>query len=83
MFPYSGAISTALSYNDPGRIFTGGPPVARRGDRGVVLLQYQLPSTVSWPLQKTSSEAGFRGWLYGESMVARKSSLDVSSDPNE
>ena len=54
LFPSSGTISTTPSYNDPGRILTGGPPAARRGDIGAVLLQDKSPSTASSPLQKTS-----------------------------
>ena len=53
------AISAAPSYNDPGNVLMGRPPASRRGDRGVVLLQDQLPSTALLPLQRTSPEAGF------------------------
>ena len=58
MFPYSGAISTAPSYNDPGLILTGGTPAARRGNIGVVSLQYRLPSAALLPLHSTSPGAG-------------------------
>ena len=54
MFPSSGAISAARSYNDPGQILTGGAPEAKRGGIGAVLLQDQLPSTASSPLQRMS-----------------------------
>ena len=37
MFPPSDAIREAPSYNDTGRFLTGRSPVARRGNRGVVL----------------------------------------------
>ena len=62
---------------------TGRPPAARRGDRGVVSLQDQLPLTASLPLQRTSPEAGFRGGVYGDNMIAQKSSSYISSDPSE
>ena len=83
VFPFSGFISTALSYNDPGRIFTGGPPSAKRGDRGAVSLQDRLPPMASSPLQRTSPEAGFRGRLYCNNVIAQLSSSHVSSNPNE
>ena len=83
MFPYSEAISVAPSYNDPVRILTGGPPAVIRGDRVVVSLQDQLPLTASLPLQRMIPGAGFRGGVYGDSMIAQQSSSYVSSDPNE
>ena len=70
MFPPSGAISAAPSYNDAGKFLTGGPPAARRGDRGAVLLKDQSPLTASLPLQRDSPEAGFRGWVYGDNTIA-------------
>ena len=39
---------------NPGRFLTGGTPAARKGDRGTVSLQYQLPSTALLPLQRKS-----------------------------
>ena len=68
---------------DPGQFLTGGPPAARRGDRGTVSLQYWSPSTALLPLQRTSPEAGFRGGVYGENIIAQQSSSDVSSNPIE
>ena len=62
---------------------TGGPPAARRGDRGAVSLHDQSPSTASLLLHRTSPEAGFRGGVYGENMIAQKGCLYVSSDPSE
>ena len=46
---------------DPGRLLTGGPTTARRGDRGVMSLQDWSQLTASLPLNRTSPEAGFRG----------------------
>ena len=83
VFPSSGAISAAPSYNDPGWVLTGGPTAARRGDIGAVLLKYQSSSTTSLPLQRTSPEAGFRGGLYGDNMIAQQSSSYVSSNLSE
>ena len=68
---------------DPGQYFTGGLPEARRGDIGAVFLQNRSPSTVLSPLQRTSPEAGFRGGIYGDNIIAQQSSLDVGSNPNE
>ena len=81
MFPSSGAIRAAPSYNDPGRILTGGLPAARRGDRGTVLLQDQSSSNVSSPLQRTSLKAGFPEGIYADNMITQQSSSNVSSDP--
>ena len=81
VFPSSSAITP--SYNDPGRILTGGPPAARRWDRGVVSLQDWSPSTALLPLQRTSPEAGFRGGVYGDNIIAQQISSYVSSDLNE
>ena len=39
---------------DSGRFLTGGPPTARIGDRGEVLLQDQSPSRALSPLQRMS-----------------------------
>ena len=83
MLPYSGAISAAPSYTDPGRFFTGGPPSERRGGIGAVYLQDQSPSTASSPLQRTSPEAGFQGGVYGDNMIAQQSSSYVGSDLSE
>ena len=44
---------------DPGQFLMGGPPMARRGDGGAILLQYRLPLTASFPLHITGPEAGF------------------------
>ena len=79
----NGAINKSPLYNDPGRILTGGLPAARRGGRGAVSLQDQSPSTVSSPLQRTSPEAGFRGGVYGDNMIAQQSSSYVSSNSSE
>ena len=65
------------------KIFTGRLPVTRRGDRDVMSLQDQSPSTASSPLQRKSPEAGFRWGVYGDNMIGQQSSLDVSSNPNE
>ena len=83
VFPSSGTISATPSYNDPGRILTGGPPAARRGDIGAVLLQDHSPSTASSPLQSTIPEPGFRGGVYCDNMIIQKNSSDVSSNWNE
>ena len=83
VFPSSGDISTAPSYNDPGLILTGGPPASRRENRGAVSLQDQSPSTALSPLQRTSTEAGFRGGVYGDNIIAQKRSSYVSRDPKE
>ena len=83
MFPTSGTISAAPSYNDPGPFLTGGPPAARIRDKGVVFLQDRTPSTESFTLQRTSPEVGFRGGIYGDNIITQQSSSDVSSDPNE
>ena len=66
LFPYSGTISTTPSYNDTGQILTGGPPAARRGDKCAVLLQDNLPSTASSPLQRTSWTRLPRGGILGQ-----------------
>ena len=68
---------------DPGHFLTGGPPTARRGDRGVVSLQDWLSLTASSPLQRTSPEAGFRGGVYGDNMITQQSSSYVSSNSSE
>ena len=60
----------------------GGPPAARRGDRGAVSLQDRSPPTASSSLQRANPEAGFRGGVYGDNMIAQQSSSDVSSNPN-
>ena len=83
VFPSSSAISTALSYNDPGRILTGGTPTERRVDRGAVSLQDRSTLTASLPLQRVIPEAGFQWGVYGDNMIAQKSSSDISSNPNE
>ena len=61
---------------DPGRFLTGGPPAAIREDRGAVLLQHQSPPTASFPLQRSSTETGFKGGymatLWSLSKVVRK-----------
>ena len=62
---------------------TGGPPAKRRGDRGAVSLQDQLPWTVSSPLQSKIPEAGFRGGVYGDNIIAQKSSSYVISNSSE
>ena len=62
---------------------TGGPPAARRGDRGAVSLHDQSPSTASLLLHRTSPEAGFRGGVYGNHMIAQQSSSYVSSNPSD
>ena len=67
----------------PGQFLTGGTPSAKRGDRDAVPLQYQSPSTVLSPLQRTSSESGFQGGVYGDNMISQKSSSHVSIDLNE
>ena len=66
-----------------GFFLRGGPPAARRGDICMVPLQDWLLLTASLPLQKTSPQAGFQGGVYGDNMIAMKSSSDVSSDLNE
>ena len=68
---------------DPGNFLTDGPPTTRRRDRGAVSLQYRSTLTASWPVQRTSAEAGFQGGVYGDNMIAQKSSSYVSSDPSE
>ena len=74
----------ALSYNDPGRILTDGPPSARRVDRVAVSLQDQFLSMASSPLQRTSPEAGFRGGGHMATIsLLRKSTFYVRSDPSE
>ena len=70
-------------YNDPGQILTGGLPAARRVDRGAVSLQDQLPSTAPSPLQREGPEAGFRGGVYGNNVIAQKSSSYVSINSSE
>ena len=67
----------------PGQFLTGGPPAARIGDRGEVPLRDRLTPTESSPLQRTITEAGLQGGLYGNNMIAPQISLDVSSGPNE
>ena len=57
--------------------------MARRGNRGAVLLQDRSPSTASLTLQRTSPEIGLRGGVYDNHMMDQKSSLDISGDPNE
>ena len=69
VFPSSGTISAAPSYNDPGEILRGEPPAERRGDIGEVSLQDRSPSTASSPLQRKSPEAGFRFGVYGDNMT--------------
>ena len=83
MFAPSGAIIVAPSYNYPGLFLTVGPPAARGGDRGAVLLQDRSSSKASSPLQRMSPESGFRGGVYGDNMIAQQSSLGVISNPNE
>ena len=83
MFPYSGDISAAPSYNGTRQSLTGGTPAARRGDRGAVLMQDQLTSTASSPLQRMIAQAGFRGGVYGDNMITQQISSYVSSDPSE
>ena len=68
---------------DPGRFLMGGTPAARRGDRGVVLLQDRLPSTAPSSLQRTISEAGLQGRVYGDNMIAQQSSSDEIGNPND
>ena len=76
-------MSAAPSYNDPGQFLMGGPSAARRGDKGSVSLQDWLPSAASSPLQRTSPETGFQGWMYGNNIINQQSSSDESSDLNE
>ena len=68
---------------NPGRFFTGGLPAERKGDRGAVPLQDRLPSTVLSLLHRKSPESGFQGGVYGDNIIDKQSSSDVSSDPNE
>ena len=61
---------------DPGHFLTDGLPVEiiggrgvvapaeKRGDRGVVPIQYRSPSTVSLLLARKIPEAGFRGGIW-------------------
>ena len=68
---------------DPGQFLMGGPPMARRGDGGAILLQYRLPLTASFPLHITGPEAGFWGGVYGNNMISHQISLNISSYPNK
>ena len=64
-------------------LLTGGPPLARRGDIGAVLLQDRSLLALSSPLQRMIPEAGFRGWVYGDNIIAQESSLNLSRNPKE
>ena len=55
---------------NPRRFLMGGTSAARRGYRGVVPLQDWLTLTAPSPLQRTSTEAGFQGGVYGNNMIA-------------
>ena len=80
---------------DPGHFFTGGLPAERRGGRGVVPPSERRwgyrcgANTRSFTVDgavataENNSRSRIPMGVYGDNMIAHKSCLDVSSDPNE